>query len=612
MPPDDFVCWALDPARDVEERYLVELLVEEGVNNWYSRRKIYKHEAFEIFRERQRERQLNPAYQPAYSEENVRKALKHLSLKENFWQLNERPLRNLSAFRFLPELNSVTITRCEATDLSPLAELPKLKSLSIGAAGYNFGNSRCEDFRPLGRCRRLKSLSLGFNIHWPDLHGLDELSDLEELTLGGNLLALPSDICFPRVKIARLLCMPLAARNVSQLPALPACEFLTVRGVERLDGIEKMPRLRNFTLEGNVRDYGPLVGLKDLTWVTLGGESPYNVRPLNQLPKLKYLHFPVRSNHLYPAPPRDYTPLAEAPALRTLQVSSCPPVDVEVAAINAGLPPWDDQFLAAEARPVPSAVRMIVAPQQAQPRRDQPQLDGNELLVDKGIRDCEQKWVARFVVDYVARALDHGDWGSATVDGERRLISANVESFDVVERFSEIVDLIRQAMARLRGDYLCQLMITLRVRPPAPTPAQVELEEKFRDQQDQWDYEVSTRERAEYLERLHRYQLKKQEGEPIKPEEFSPSERPAPPWAKQEEENEEGDDGGGEGGVITKKKPDPPPSIYDDEHPLADQYLLLAHLTLDEIWFMPHHRDIAVYLTRREPDVEIPEEKETG
>ena len=141
---------------------------------------------------------------------------------------------------------------------------------------------------------------------------------------------------------------------------------------------------------------------------------------------------------------------------------------------------------------------------------------------------------------------------------------------------------------------------------PEPTPAQVELEKQFRDEQEEADWERRQQEQKEYLERLHRYELKKQLGAKIKPEEFvppPPAPLPDPPW-----EGDEEDDELSWGDVAVKKKPDPPPSWLDDEHPLADHYRLMAHLTLSEVWFMPHHRDIAVYLMGREPDMEIPEE----
>jgi hypothetical protein len=56
--------------------------------------------------------------------------------------------------------------------------------------------------------------------------------------------------------------------------------------------------------------------------------------------------------------------------------------------------------------------------------------------------------------------------------------------------------------------------------------------------------------------------------------------------------------------VAVRKKPDPPPSWLDNEHPLADNYRLFAHLTLSRIWFVPYQRELAVYLMRREPDLE--------
>ncbi len=58
-----------------------------------------------------------------------------------------------------------------------------------------------------------------------------------------------------------------------------------------------------------------------------------------------------------------------------------------------------------------------------------------------------------------------------------------------------------------------------------------------------------------------------------------------------------------------KEKPEPPPDPWDNEHPLADEYRMMAHLTLSELWIIAYARDLAIYLMGRPPDVEIPEEK---
>lgn len=109
---------------------------------------------------------------------------------------------------------------------------------------------------------------------------------------------------------------------------------------------------------------------------------------------------------------------------------------------------------------------------------------------------------------------------------------------------------------------------------------------------------------------MHQMELKKEQGEEIKPEEFSPSETapyPKPPWEKGAVEDEGGIDGAGD--LAVKTDPDPPPSFLDDEHPLAGNYRLPGWLTLQEAWFLSHHRGLVCHLMRREPNLEIPEEK---
>jgi hypothetical protein len=62
-----------------------------------------------------------------------------------------------------------------------------------------------------------------------------------------------------------------------------------------------------------------------------------------------------------------------------------------------------------------------------------------------------------------------------------------------------------------------------------------------------------------------------------------------------------------------KTDPDPPPSLFDDDgHPLAGNYRLAGTLLLGEAWFYSHFRGIAIYLMKREPDLEIPEEKKSA
>ena len=612
MDTDKFIQWAIDDARTTEERYPVELLVEQGVHWWNSRRKIYKSASIDEMIEQKRRRALNPAYEPHYTEQNLRRAAEmfpDFKTWTHFAGHDERPIRDLTVFGFLTNLEELHLNNNEATDLSPLTRLPKLRNLQ-------FGSSQCEDFRPLARCTALRNLVLMFYVswwktimNWPDVSGLEQLTQLESLSLTGNLLVFERGVAWPNVRCGTLKCEPLAARSVKDLPGLPACEFLTLAGVERLDGIEAFPRLRNLRLETDVRDFAPLAALTKLTCFTCTAFEPLDLRPLVRLPKLQCVSFDTRFKHsLRVVAPRDFSPLGDAPMLRELHVEGCAPVEDEVKMLNTLLPPWDDLLLAVQARPLPP-LRMIVAPWTKHPRNETVKLDPDDNgLPDEGLRECEGRWVKRFVEKTLSERLGHEDWGTAEAGGKYRSFSVTIESFAVVEKFPQIIEIMREILARLRQDYVADFMIALKAPRPEPTPAQVEMEEQFREAQDKAEWERRQREQEEYLERLHRYDLKKQLGDKIKPEEFVPppaTPLPAPPW---ESDDDNDDDDSASGDVIVKEKPEPPPSWLDDEHPLAGNYRIMGHLLLSEIWFACRQRDLATYLMGRPPDQELPDD----
>ena len=631
MDTEAFIRWALDDARTVEERYTVELLVEQGVICWETKRLMPPSDSFEQRVARNRERTLNPAYEPEYSETRLRQAVEYLAVAKSWSFGGQRPVRDLAALSFMPALEDVSLFNCCAvTDITPLTKLPALRKLGLGYPESLLDNLVCRDFTPLARCTALRDLTLCFNVHWPDLGGIETLTQLEYLALAGNLLAMPRGASFPNVRRATLYCRPLSARSFADFPQVPACELLTLSGAERLDGIERMPRLRNLTLLGPFESFEPLTALKELTCLTVTPakhddpeKMPRDVAPLARLPKL---HFLKMGSPLYCIldQPRDYSPLVEAPALRELIVQHCAPVEMEVAAIQLGLPPCDDLFLAPEPRPL-LPLRMMIGPHDKHPvRRELEQRSPGETSeLDAGLRDCEGRWVSAYLRNLISTKLGHQDWGEASADGTSRMLNFQIHSFESVAKFSLIIDITRHAIASLRDDYnSAGFMIYLKAPPPEETPAQKELVEKFRDEQDEWEFEQRQRDRKEYLDRLHRLELKKQEGTEITPEEFSPSEQapyPEPPWAKADEDDDDEDgidfnpdddeDDDSEGGTATKEKPEPAGMYFDDQHPLASNYMLMGTLTLDEVWFFPHQRDLATQLMGREPDEEFPEEK---
>lgn len=595
----------------------MELLVERGVDRWNSRRQIYQPFDYEMIAEKKRQRAFNPAYVPRYTEEDLRRASEVFPDFKNWDHYcghHELPIRDLKAFTFLPNLESLQLTNTEVADVSPLAGMARLRVL-------HFNSSRCDDLSPIARCVGLRDLALRIGVglshpstRWPSVTGLEKLEQLEKLALQGNLLVFGPGFVWPKVRQATLRSDPLPLRTVGELPQLPACEFLLLAGVERLDGIEALPKLRNLTVETNVRDFAPLTALKRLTCFTCGGVEPLNLEPLARLPKLQCARFNAQYQFaLHVVRPRDFAPLTEATALRELIVANCPPVEAEVNTLNSLLPSWDDVLLVERPRPLSPVLRMIVAPPQKHPQRNDIPLDPeDDGLPDEGLRECEGRWVGRWVERAISRKLGAADWGTASGNGRQRSFFVTIESFGVVEKLPLIVEAMRECLARLRSEYLASFMIALKAPRLEPTPAQIELKKQFQEEQDEAEYERNRRDRQALLDRMHRLELKRQLGDKINPDEFVPpaaTPLPPPPWQRDNDDEDE-DDATGDGDVAVKEKtePDPPPSWLDDEHPLADNYRMLCGVSLTELWVTSHHRDAAVYLMGRQPDLEIPEE----
>lgn len=585
----------------------MELLVENVMARWHLKHKTGYYESYEAKLERDRQRCLNPAYVPSYSETDLFKAAE-VWPEQNYWHdfgsFQKRPLRDLTAFKFLTHLEDIQLTNCQATDLSVFAELPKLRAL-------HFASSKCADYRPLARCQQLRSLTLHLMKHWPELTGLDQLSQLESFHLTGNLIALPPGLIWPNVRQGTLSCAPLAVRSVRELPRFPACEFLTLAGVDRLDGIEHFPKLRNLTVTGVVSDFAPLTVLHQLTCFTHNGAEPLDISPLTVLPRLYFLSF--KSHHVYnldKVRPRDFMPLLDAPQLRELNVEGCPPVDAEVANLNNLFATWDELLLAPEPLPLPP-LRFIIAPMNKHPRAPVVALEPEDNgLADEGLRLCEALWVEAYIARHVTAKLGgQSEWGTISAQGLNRTFFATFTCFTLIEKLPVMIDALREVIAALRPAYIGGFMVCLKAPKLEATPAQVELEKQFQDLRDKEDHDEYKREHKEHLDRLYRYDLKKQAGEKINPSDFAvppPLPTTPPPWASEDDDD---DDSNSEaGGVVVKDKPDPPPSWCDDSHPLEREYRMIGAINLSEVWIINYARDIASYLLGREPDLEIPED----
>lgn len=128
MKTTPFSDYALSSGLSADEIYTVELLidyVEYDLDPKYRNRETDFGEA-----------RFKPDYQPHFSKDVAIPA--GIALQKLSWvsfqrsRDTKRPVRDLKALRFLPELSELFLIGNEVKDISPLAACPKLRRLNLG------------------------------------------------------------------------------------------------------------------------------------------------------------------------------------------------------------------------------------------------------------------------------------------------------------------------------------------------------------------------------------------------------------------------------------------------------------------------------------------------
>lgn len=185
--------------------------------------------------------------------------------------LDLTPLRSLSGLEHISiagQMDTVdaeghycTIELYGIDDLSPLADLNKLRFVSISRCGIS-------DLSPLSGLKHLESLNLFYN-EIGDLSPLSGLSALEYLDIDGNQI---SDLG-PLSGLDRLTTISANSNMISDLAPLA-----------------NMVQLKYLYLEHNaISDLSPLRRLKALSWLNLRKNDICDISPLRELEWLEWL-----------------------------------------------------------------------------------------------------------------------------------------------------------------------------------------------------------------------------------------------------------------------------------------------------------------------------------
>jgi hypothetical protein len=542
--PEAFIQWALDPARTIEEQYVVECMLPHAVGWWRHQQKLpalpsdYKEN-----QAKKKLRKLNPAYRPTLNPEEVKCAAHGLDLPPNLdlGDSDDRPVRTLAGAQFATGATYVRVHGEGVSDWSPLGALPKMLSLHV----YD---DESEEFGSLGACRQVRYLGVTANRPWPRLAGWEGMVQLEKLDWFGNLFALEAVPRLERVRVVKLehgRAGNLPLRDATRLPEMPALEMLTLEGVNRLDGLERFAQLQTLAVSGPIRDLTPLTKLTRLTHLVVSSQELQDLTPLATLPELRYLK-------VIGERPLDWFVLADLPCLREVVAEDCEANVREAATLQEVLSSWDVDFCATPPRPLPPCQFKV---------KDDGKLPGvigweRDALFgpehDRMLLWSEQRWHQQRLKVAMEKLFGNVKWGRAGGPlhwdhfGDPDL---NVTTFAAAMRLSEIVEAVRPLLAESRVPR--SIHICVNTEPwwdwdPDEKPDPEEQAERDRQNEEYW--EQKRKERAEFLERQHRWRLQQQEGGRIQPDEFAPEPEPPKP-AKDEDEDD-----------------DDPPSLLEGQH----------------------------------------------
>lgn len=592
--PENFLAWAENSSRTVEERYGILRLIEYVYDYHYrGTDKVQKnYEADRLMRE---DRRFNAAYVPVIDPALLRITAGllpgvHKLALDHFGE--ERPIRDLSFLAFMPQLLELKLRDVEMDRLEALRHLPALREFNIRTDGV-------EDYRDLSACRELREIHIQTWHPWPVLTGIETLPHLEALHWLGNGRSLADIPVLPVLKRIRIdwaehhsaFCN--CVRDLHQLPEMPLLEYLWGGWFYRLDGVERYPRLRIVCIKGYFKNLAPLAGLPAVTHLRVVSPNLTEVATIAAMPSV--FQFALRSIR-----PQDWGPLFESTTLREAYQHQCETPQPDLETLNMLLPSRDEIFGAGSPRPL-APLRLRVRGEKDQPDQSHPDsafpagADGWHGC--PAMRQSETWWMEELLRDALRQA------GLLKLQGVR-LDSKAARSHDLffsepslhARRATDITILKTEAIGRLHEIIECLRRVLVLTRVPWQIHFTVEAEPDAHQWDQSWREEQTPEERVQdmleeereadrarqrhklFLSDEHRLHLLEELGNSPAPGEFHPSQLPPPPAPAAEEAPENADPGEDEDEHWL------PPAVISDPNEDWNSLFFMFTLTEDAAW----------------------------
>jgi Leucine-rich repeat (LRR) protein len=337
-----FAEYALSGELTLDETYTVELLIERVRDN-------FDENYWDGWSERADARR-TPNYKPMFSPDHVGPATQELQSLSwlNFQRGpdDERPVRDITALRFLPRLTGLVLTNNHVWNLTPLSSCSELRQLRLN-------KNPIRDISPLANCVNIEELHLG-GCPIADFSALQFLPNLREISISVDQIA-----AFKQLKrlphLRKLECGLDTFESFVGFPEMPELRVIRNAHVKSLDGLQHFPKLQNLiNLTGGFDSLEPLRNLTDLTHANILSSRVKSLQPLAELPAFRELFISTTARKI------DLSPLKLLPSLHEVNVTCNGMEPAGLSELKASLPPWDIEFLSPTPRHTPSLELVVV------------------------------------------------------------------------------------------------------------------------------------------------------------------------------------------------------------------------------------------------------------
>ena len=440
MRASSFAEYASLPDLTADETYTVELLIEivrdkfdpTYWDNWSDR-----GEAREA-----------PDYRPTFSRDHIQPAAAELMTLSwvSFQRLGdaERPVRDLSALRFLPEMSSLVLIDSEVSDLTRLLDCKKLRKLHLQ-------QNPIRDISPLAGCVNLEELELG-NTPIEDFSVLQTLPSLRTLSISKEQLSVFKNL--ERLPALEKLELGLDTFNsFDGFPLMPQLRVIQGAHVLSLSGLERFPMLENLVnFSGTFDSLEPLRELKYLTHVNILNSRVRSLESLSGLLALRECRLSTAAKKL------DLSPLQALPALHEITVKCKEKEPASLANVRSELSSWDVEFRAKTARHPPSLELEVVDLETFEFYDKRKPFGLSETDRNEGMLSSELDWLDRHLEQVLAVDFNEDDdykipfnWNGAR---SRTIV---LYSRKAIQAFPRIVSRIQNVLSMAKKDWIIYL-----------------------------------------------------------------------------------------------------------------------------------------------------------